>query len=117
MKEGTAVTLTQSGLSEAWWPEAMMCYCFLRSAADIQKDGKTVYEKHFGVSFSGPLIPMGAAIDYKPSSDKDSRRTHEFSASVLPGLFMGLWTKKSSCWQIQRRIFPSKGFLRSRLIS
>ena len=76
----------------------MMCYCFLRNAVDIQKDEKTAYEKRFGSPFSGPLIPMGAAIDYKPSSDKDSRRTHEFSASVLPGIFMGYSQQAGGGW-------------------
>lgn len=98
MKEGTAVTLTQSGLSEVWWPEAMMCYCFLRNAVDIQKDGKKAYEKRFGVPFSGPLIPLGASVDYKPSSEKDSRRTHEFAASVLPGIFMGNCQQAEGGW-------------------
>ena len=49
VKEGTSVTLTQSGLSESWWPEAMQCYRFLRNAVDLHKDGKTAYENRYTV--------------------------------------------------------------------
>ena len=98
VKEGTAVTLTQSGLSEGWWPEAMTCYCFLRNAVDVQRDGTTPYEKRFSISFPGPLIPMGAAVDYKPSSDKDRRRLHEYGQSVLPGIFMGYAQQAGGGW-------------------
>ena len=65
---------------------------------DIQKDGKTAYEKRFSVPFSGPLIPFGSSVDYKPSSENDSRRTHEFAASVSPGLFMGSCQQAGSSW-------------------
>ena len=76
----------------------MQCYCFLRNAVDVHKDGKTAYEKRYSVPFSGPLIPFGSSVDYKPSSDKDSRRTHEFAASVLPGMFMGCCQQAGCGW-------------------
>ena len=89
VKEGTAVTLVQSGLSESWWSDAMTCYCLMRNAIDPVKDGMTPYRLRFGIDFPGPLIPFGAAVDYKPSSEQDKRRLHEFGPSVLAGIFMG----------------------------
>ena len=31
VKEGSSCALVQSGLAEAWWPEAMNCFCFLKN--------------------------------------------------------------------------------------
>ena len=43
----------------------------------------------FGIDFPGPLIPFGSAVDYKPSSEQDKRKLHEFGPNVLAGIFMG----------------------------
>ena len=88
-KEGTSVTLVQSGLHDVWWGEAMMCYCFLRNVVDILKGGQTAFEKRWGQKFTGPIIPFGAQIAYKPSSKKDQQRIHEFGPKWLEEIFMG----------------------------
>ena len=43
VKEGTSCTLSQSGLCDAWWKEAMMCFCFLKNVVDILWTNKTCY--------------------------------------------------------------------------
>ena len=51
VKEGTAAVLSQSGLDEKWWADAMECHCYLRNVQDLLADGKTPYERRFGEPF------------------------------------------------------------------
>ena len=46
----------------------MECYCYLRNVQDLLADGKTPYERRFGESFKGPIIPFGALVEYLPIS-------------------------------------------------
>ena len=71
----------------------MECHCFLRSIQDLLSDGKTSYER-FGIPFDGPVIPLGAMVEYHPISAKDQSRLHQFGPKVLPGIFLGyvLWS-------------------------
>ena len=78
VKEGTSAALLQSGLPEAWWNEAMACYCFLRCVHDQLEDDKTPVERRFNAEFKGPIIPFGAQIEYTPSRDTDIQRLHPF---------------------------------------
>ena len=55
----------------------------MRNAIDPVRDGLTPYRLRFGIDFPGPLIPFGSAVDYKPSSEQDKRRLHEFGPNVL----------------------------------
>ena len=80
VKEGTSCALVQSGLAEAWWPEAMSCFCFLKNVVDILADGQTSYKKRYGVDFSGPVIPFGAEVTYKPITEK----TNHVYTSLVP---------------------------------
>ena len=43
----------------------------------------------FNEPFSGPVIPFGAEITYKPITDKDKARLHQFGIKVLSGVFIG----------------------------
>ena len=36
----------------------MECYCYLRNIQDLLSDGKTPYERRFGMRFNGPVIPF-----------------------------------------------------------
>ena len=45
----------------------MKCYCYLRNVQDLLANGKTPYERRFGESFKGPIIPFGALVEYLPS--------------------------------------------------
>ena len=66
VKEGTSAVLLQSGLDNEWWTDSMDCYCYLRNIQDLLSDGKTPYERRFGVPFNGPVIPFGAMVELSP---------------------------------------------------
>ena len=98
VKEGTSAVLLQSGLDENWWADSMECYCYLRNIQDLLSDGKTRYEKRFGMLFNGPVTPFGATAEHHPFSAKDISRIHQFGPKVLPGFFLfcalyaeGIW--------------------------
>ena len=61
----------------------------LLSAKHSRSDGKTPYERRFGMPFDGPVIPLGAMVEYHPISAKDQSGLHQFGAKVLPGKFLG----------------------------
>ena len=89
MKEGTSAVVLQSGLGNEWWVDSMECSCYLRKIQDLLSDGKTPYERRFGVPFNGPVIPFGAMVEYHPISAKDQTSLHQFGPIVLPGIFLG----------------------------
>ncbi len=76
----------------------MACYCFHRNVVDVLGDGKTSYERRYGRPFSGPLIPIGAAIRYLPSYTKDKARTHQLGEKTLDGLFLGYAQTSGGGW-------------------
>ena len=78
VKEGTSAVLLQSGLDEKWCADSMECYCYLRNIQDLLSDGKTPYERRFGISINGPVIPFGAMVEDHRISAKDISRLHQF---------------------------------------
>ena len=111
VKEGTSAVLLQSGLGNEWWADSVECFCNLRNIQDLLSDGKTPYERRFGVPLSGPVIPFGAMVEYHPISAKDLSRLHQFGAKVLPSIFLGyalyagesgaetLWSQTMKNWR------------------
>ena len=92
VKEGTSAVLLQSGLDENWCADSMECYTYLRNVQDLLSDGKTAYERRFGMPFNRPVIPFGTVVEYHPISAKDSSRLHRFGPKVLPGMnAVGVW--------------------------
>ena len=65
----------------------MECFCYLRNIQVLLSDGKTIYERRFGMPFNGPVIPFGAMVEYHPISGKDPSTLHQFGPKVLPGIF------------------------------
>ena len=65
------------------------CYCYLRNIQDVLSDGKTPYERRFGIPLKGPVIPFGAMVEYHHTSAKDISRLHQFVSKVLLGIFLG----------------------------
>ena len=61
----------------------------LRNMQDLLSDGKTPCERRFGESFKGPIIPIGAMVEYHPISVRDLSRLHQFGQKVLLGFFLG----------------------------
>ena len=86
-KEGTSAVSLQSGLDDEWWSDSVECYCDLRNVQDLLADGKTPYERKFGESFKGPIIPFGALVEYLPNSERDKARIHQLGKKVLPTIF------------------------------
>ena len=56
VQEGTSVVLLQSGLDNEWRADSMDSYCHLRNIQVFLPDGKTPYERRFGIPFNGPVI-------------------------------------------------------------
>ena len=100
VKEGTSAVLLQSGLGNEWWAGCSMeCYCYLRNIQDLLSDGKTPYERRFGMPFDGPVIPLGAMVEHHPISAKDQSGLHQFGAKVLPGKFLGDAWNAEGIWK------------------
>ena len=89
VKEGTSAELTQSGQDNEWWADSVECYCYLRNIQDLLSDGKTPYERRFGLPLNGPVIPFGAIVECHPISAKDTSKLHQFGPKVLPVIFIG----------------------------
>ena len=75
-KEGTSAVLLQSGLDNEWWADSIVCYCYLRNIRGLLSDGKTPFERRFGMPFKGPVIPFGAMAEISPISAKGLSRLH-----------------------------------------
>ena len=73
IKERTSAVLLLSGMDEKWWADSMECCCYLRNIQDLLSDGKTPYERRFGVPFDGPVIPFGVMVEYHIFLPKTSR--------------------------------------------
>ena len=99
VKEGTSAVLLQSGLDNEWWADSMECCCCLRNFQDLLSDGKTPYERPFGIPFKGPVIPFGAMVEYHPISAKDMSRLHQFGPKVLPCIFLGYALNAGGTWK------------------
>ena len=98
VKEGTSAVLLQSSLGNEW-ADSMECHCYLRNIQDLFSDGKTPFERRFGMPFTGPVIPFGAMVECHPVSAKDRFRQHQFGAKVLPGLFLGYVLYAGRIWK------------------
>ena len=99
VKEGTFAVLLQSGLNENWWADSMECYTYLRNVTDLLSDGKTPYERRFGQSFKGPIIPFGSLVEYRLITAKDQSTIHQFGKKVFPGLFLGYALYAGGIWK------------------
>ena len=62
-------------------------------------DGRTPYERRFGVPFKGPVFPFGAMVEYHPISAKDISRLHQFGPKVLPGIFLAYALHAVGIWK------------------
>ncbi len=72
-----------------WWPKAMQLYCLYRCVIDILVGGETAYTKRYEVEFTGPILPMGARVLYKPLDPRDIAKIEKYHSKVLDGLFIG----------------------------
>ena len=91
--------LLQSGLGDEWWADSMEFYCYLRRIQDLLSNGKTPYERRFGMPLNGPVIPFGAMVEYHPISANDLSRLHQFCPKVLPSIFLGYALYAEGIWK------------------
>ena len=89
VKEGASCALAHARLPVSFWSDAVRCYSFLRNISDELEDGLTPYERRFGESFKGRLVPFGAAVWYVPLADREVNRLDKFGETTRPALFMG----------------------------
>ena len=89
LKEATSAALFHSGLGNEMVGGFHGLSLLLRNFQDLLSDGKTPYERRFGMPLNGPVIPFGAMVEYHKNSAKDQSRLHQFGAKVLPGIFLG----------------------------
>ena len=95
----TSAVLLRSGLDEKWWADSMECYCYLRNVQDLLAGRKTPYERRFGKSYKGPIIPFGALVEYLPNSEKDKARIHQFGKKVLRRISIGYALIAGRIWK------------------
>ena len=102
VKEGTSTVLLQPGLGNESWADSTECYCHLRNIQDLWSDGKTPYERRFGIPCNGQVIPFGAMVENHPISAKDPSKWHQFCLKVLPGKFLGyaLYAANRRHWRV-----------------
>ena len=77
----------------------MECFSYLRNIQNLLSDGKTPYERRFGKTFSGPIIPFGSLVESYTISAKDQSRIHQFGKKFLPGLFVGYALYAGGIWK------------------
>ena len=77
----------------------MECCTYLRNVQDLLADGKTPYERRFGEPFKGPIIPIGAMVEYYPISARHQARLHQFGDKVLPSIFIGYALIAGRIWK------------------
>ena len=65
---------------------------------NIQVEGKTAFEKRFGVDFDGPIWAMGIEIEWLPQSKADKARIHSFGKKKLEGVFLGYVQEPGGGW-------------------
>ena len=90
LKEGTSAMPLQSGVDNEWRADSMEFYFYLRHIQDLLFDGKTPYERRFGMPFNGPVIPFGALLENHPTSANDQSRLHQFGSKSLVRFFSRL---------------------------
>ena len=108
-KEGSSPVLLQSGLNERWRSDSMKYYCYLRNVKDLLTDGekKTSYERRFGESFEGSLIPFGVMTEYHPISARNQSSNHQFDKKVFIVWDLScLWADRGE--NVERRYFDSR---------
>ena len=84
----------------------MECYCKLRNIQDKLSEGKTPYERRFGIPFNGPVTPFGAMVEHHTISAKDLSRLHQFGKKVLPGFFPWICIERAE--NLERRHISSR---------
>ena len=63
--QGTATEIIQSGFPEEWGGRWIV---IATNVCEKMADGKTTYDRKFGVALDGLVIPLGANVSHKTTS-------------------------------------------------
>ena len=110
---------------DQWWSDSIECYCYLRNLQDFLRDGKTPWERRFGESFKGPIIPFGALVEYHPNlntwSNENSsifeRKFHQESFWDMHWSRRGLWKGDYDSRFGRLEIWKHQNFILGRIIA
>ena len=76
----------------------MVAYCVSHCVQDIVRGSQTPYRTRFGTDFNGKIIPFGARVGYKPSSQKGQTLLPVIGDKLLPGTFLGYGLRSGGEW-------------------
>ena len=91
----------------------MRAYCYNRNISDVISDGKTPYELRFGQPFHGVLLPFGCRVEYKPESDRETKKLQKFGSKLRPGIFMGHHSHNGGAWSGDYYVVGAEAFTTS----
>ena len=85
---GAAATcLLEAGLPACYWTFAVQCVSHLLNVEDLE--GGSAWYKMHKEHFSGPKIPLGAKVIFKPSDARDRAQKSKFDPKGIFGIFAG----------------------------
>ena len=95
--EGTKCLLAQAGFPPSWWPKAMRCFCHALNIEVVNGDSAW-NRRHQKGQWSGPVIPFGAKVDYRPQPTK-AQLQQKFEPAARVGLFLGYNLGVGGTWK------------------
>ena len=111
--EGARTVLMQSGLSEAWWPFAMLQWIAMWNGFVVKEDGHTPYYRRFRQDAPYKQYPFGALVPFhphrlipQPGSDPVHEKMHtRLVPAVLVEVTLGPAGQWGSCYGVAPLIY------------
>ena len=100
--DGTKTLTLQAGLPGAFWPYAMRAYCHAQNI-DIVDGDSSWNKRHDLGQWSGPSIPFGCLVDFKPQKDA-AKLMPKGVPDTVPGIFLGYKLLPGGLWQGEYRV-------------
>ena len=110
MLEGVRTLLVRAGLPACFWPFACWQYCLADNIRPPTDDKPSLYALTNGEERTGPLIPFGVGVIYKPSSSK-SRKVGKMEGATSSGIFAGYVVDPGYVWKGAMRVWDVSDFL------
>ena len=89
----------------------MDCQLFVHCVVDKMRSGLTPHDQRWkGLTYDGPFIPLGAMIEYKPSSKSGQAQLPSVGRKTLPGIFLGYGQRSGGSWN-EELLIADKGDL------
>ena len=100
-----ATCLLEAGLPACYWSYAVSCVSHLLNIEELE-DG-SAWQKMHKEKFTGPAIPFGAKVVFKPSDARKREQSTKFDPKGLIGVFAGYvveagqkWSRKMLVWNL-----------------